>query len=137
MIATTPNTYYRESQITTSGPGQLLLLVYDGTLRCLGEARRAMRAQQIEEQNSCLTKAQALLMELMQTLDHSAFPELAANLERLYSYMFDRLVYANVHDDERAITDVATLLADLREAWYQADLTVRAGQGMPVAGRRP
>jgi flagellar protein FliS len=136
MIAISPNTYYRESQITTSGPGQLLLLVYDGVLRSLGEARRAMRAGQLETQNACLTKAQTLLMELMQTLDHTALPELAANLERLYSYMFDRLVHANVHDDERAITEVAGLLSELRDAWYEADLQVRASQSLPVGGRR-
>lgn len=126
MATLSVNAYYRESQITTVGRGQLLLLVYDGMLRFLGESKRAMAAQQYEAQNTSITKTQALLMELVTTLDHTIMPELARNLDRLYRYMYDRLTHANVHDDEQALMEVARMVADLRETWAEADRLTRA-----------
>lgn len=133
MVALSVNAYYRENQITTVSPGELLLLAYDGAIRFLAEGKRAMAEKRYEEQNTHLTRAQALILELARTLDHTVNPELAGNLDRLYTYMLDRLVQANIDDDEAALTEVTKLLTALREAWELANKssrpTVRGGIG--------
>lgn len=124
---------YRENQCNTASKGQLLLMAYDGMLRFLSEGRRAMHEQRYEEQNTCLTKTQALLLELTAALDHGANPEIASRLEALYLYMYDELTKANVYDDEKGVTEVARLLANLREAWVEAERQTRCQEGAAQA----
>ncbi len=45
--------------------------------------------------------------------------ELAERLAALYDYMSDRLLYANLHNSQPALDEVAGLLATLREAWAE------------------
>ena len=53
------------------------------------------------------------------SLDLSAGGELAQRLAALYDYMSDRLLYANLHNSQPALDEVAGLLATLREAWAE------------------
>ncbi|HOF86731.1 MAG TPA: flagellar export chaperone FliS, partial [Armatimonadota bacterium] len=79
---------YRANQVSTISRGQLLLLAYDGIARFLQEGRAAMLERRHEAQNAHLQKAQDLLVELLCALNPDAFPELAQNLEQLYTYMY-------------------------------------------------
>ena len=126
MAVSSPYGHYRENQITTASRGQLLLMTYDGMLRFLEEGRRAMAESRYDVQSSNITKTQSLLLDLLSSLDHKAAPELANNLDRLYRYLYDRLTTANVKDDEKALTEVAGILADLREAWVEAERQIRS-----------
>jgi len=45
--------------------------------------------------------------------------ELAQNLNALYDYMVSRLLYANIHQDPRAITEVQKLLGEISGAWRE------------------
>lgn len=129
MAAMSPNAYYHKQQVTTVSKGQLLLMVYDSSIRFLQEARQAMVERNYELQNTNINKTQALLMELICTLDHGAFPELANNLDRLYRYMFDQLTEANVYDKPEIITQVSAHLTELRGAWGEAEKIVRSQSG--------
>jgi flagellar protein FliS len=132
MAALHPNTYYQTQQITTVGRGQLLVLVYDGLLRFCGEGKRAMAEGNLELQNQAITKAQALIIELLSSLDHNAFPELTSRLDSIYHYVYDRLTHANVHDDSAALDEVTRLLKNLREAWAEAELRTRQETVQPA-----
>jgi flagellar protein FliS len=129
MALFSPYGNYRENQVTTASRGQLLLMTYDGMLRFLEEGRRAMAEFRYDAQSMNINRAQSLLIELLMSLDHSVMPELTRNLDRLYRYMYDRLTTANVRDDEGALTEVAGMLANLREAWAEAERTTRGQTG--------
>ena len=133
MASLRADAYYREQQVSTASRGQLLLMAYDGMLRFLADGRRAMSEQRYEAQSTCLTKTQALLLELTSALDHSINPQLAGQLDQLYHYMYERLVHANVRDDVTALDEVATMLGELREAWALADRETRTQAGATVA----
>lgn len=125
MAALNANNYYQQSQVTTASRGQLLLLAYDGALRFISEAKRAMQSNEYERQNTTLQKAQALLMELRYSLDHKAAPELCASLDYLYRHLHGQLMYANVYDDQAALDEVAGMLTELRETWAEAERLAR------------
>jgi len=120
---------YRANQVSTINRGQLLLLTYDGIARFLQEGRAAMLARRYEAQNTNIQKAQDLIVELMCALNPEAFPELAHNLEQLYTYMYQRLVKANVEDDIAALDEVGAMIADLRETWAEAERQLRVMEG--------
>jgi flagellar protein FliS len=132
MAALNAQACYQNNQVSTAGRGQLLLMAYDGMLRFLTEAKRAMLEGDLEAQGTNIAKTQALVLELLCTLDHQAYPLLADNLDQLYRYMYDRLTWANVHDDTVALAEVVRHLHELREAWAEADRLSRMPERTPA-----
>jgi flagellar secretion chaperone FliS len=126
---------YVRSQVETASQTQLVLMLYDGAIRFLSVGRERMIARQIEEQNHYLIKAQRIIVELLSSLNHTQGGDVAANLHRVYTYMLQRVVEANLHDQPDAITEVVELLRDLRTSWEEVDRLGRAtgaGSGQPV-----
>lgn len=112
--------HYGNQQIEGASPEQLLLLLYDGAIRFLNEALRALPEEDLETVNSKLIKAQNIVAELMSSLDMKVGGELAENLFRLYEYLHHRLIQANLKKDAEMIEEVLGHLKDLRETWRQA-----------------
>ncbi len=108
---------YRKTAVETASPLDLVIMLYDGTLRFLERGRAAMDRRDLSEQNESLTRAQAILTELAVCLNMEQGGEIAANLLGLYGYMSNRLVEANVNDDPKAIEDVVCFLGEFREVW--------------------
>lgn len=92
---------YQAQSVLTASPGQLVLMLYDGALRYIGQAQEAFgsgsdNSKRIEQINSSLVKAQNILVELQATLNLDAGGDYARNLDRLYDYYIRRLFEANV-----------------------------------------
>ena len=108
---------YRRSAVSTASPIDLVVMLYDGGLRFLDAARKAIQDHNLEGQHECLTKAQRVVTELSVCLDMEQGGEIAANLMALYGFMNNRLAAANINDDVEPVEEVAKLLGDLRAAW--------------------
>jgi len=122
VSAINPFSQYIENQLTTASPAKLLLMAFDGAIRFGRIARQKMEARKLDEQSENIRKTQSILVELMNALNHEANPELARRLDALYTYMFDRLTHANIHDDLKALDEVLDILSQLRDTWAQANL---------------
>jgi len=120
MAESAVTTEYQQNQILTAGRSQLLLLAYDGALRFLNLARSHMAARDLNGQHHNVVRAQAILTELISSLDPSVDERMAATLRSLYEYLYDRLTHANVRDDEGAVVEVIGHMSRLREAWAEA-----------------
>ncbi len=110
---------YRALQVGTADPAQLLLLLYEGALRFLGQAEQALAAQRSWQAHDSLVRAEKILEELLDTLDPSKDPKLAQDLGRLYDYCWRRLLEADLRADAGPIREVAALLRNLLEGWRQ------------------
>jgi len=130
------NTSYQSNQVQTAGPGQLLVMAYDGMIRFLREAQRAMEQHDYEAQNRYIQKTQALLLELQRVLDYEASPELATCLNNLYWWMYEKLTQANVKDDVQMLMEISRQLAELREAWAIAAQQSRTSEPRQMVGGR-
>jgi len=102
---------YQQAQFTTANRGQILLLMLDGALRFLGQAEGALRGNRLEEFGDRLGRAQAVIAELLHTLDHKAGGEIARELDRLYRFMLEHLVAANVQKSPRHVAEVSHLMS--------------------------
>jgi flagellar protein FliS len=111
---------YRDTQMLTASPEQLLLHTYDGSIRFLRQAAAAMSNRDLAAQSEAIVRAQQLLLYLMTTLNHEVNPDLASNLTKIYSYLVDRLTYANVNDESGPVEEALELLGELRSAWHEA-----------------
>lgn len=121
---------YRQSQVETASPAQLLLMLYDGAIRFLTIAREKMATGEIEPRHTNLLKTQSIIAELLSSLNMRKGGDLAVNLQRVYTYMLQQLVEANLRDDPKPIDNVLTMLCDLRDSWaVVAQQTLSQGNG--------
>ena len=111
---------YKQQSILTATPGQLVVMLYDGCLRFLGQAGHAMRDGDEAEASSRLVRAEAILDELLATLDLEQGAEIASRLQGIYVFCNRHLIEARGERDPEMIDKVAELLGELREAWAQA-----------------
>ncbi len=115
---------YQTQSILTASPGQLVLMMYDGTLRFLAEARAGFDLpergpKRNETINNALRRAQNVIAELRCRLDHEAGGEVAANLDRLYDYYNRQLFLANIKKDVAPVIEIEGLVRVLRDAWSE------------------
>ena len=102
----------------TAPPEQLVLMLYDGIHRFLFQATVAMRGGDYVVTNTKLQRAEAIIDELIATLDHDA-GEIADRLNALYLYSRRTLGEARIEKSPEKIEHVQGLIRELREAWAQ------------------
>lgn len=108
---------YKQNSVTTASPGELTLMLYNGCLKFLHKAKLAIHEKNIQEKNANLIKAQAIISELMATLNMDI--EISKNMFALYEYMNHRLVEANIQSDVAIIEEVEGLVAEFRDTWKE------------------
>jgi flagellar secretion chaperone FliS len=123
-----PYAQYLENQIMTATPGKLLILTYDGAIKFARLALDGIRKYKLDEKSFNIGKVQNILIELMSTLNHDVDQQFAANLDALYTYMFDQLTAANLNDNIQILEEVIQILTDLRAAWMEAEMSARTGK---------
>lgn len=112
-----PYKKYQKTQVTTASREKILLMLYEGAIRFTKQARAAMSKGKIAEKGSYISKATAILSELMATLDFKSGGQLAVDLENLYVFMIDKLIEGNINNDVKCLDDVESLLQTLYKAW--------------------
>ena len=112
---------YQSNDILTAPPGRLVVLLYDGATKFLRQAGVAMRHRNIERSNKALQRGEAIISELLATLDYEKGGEIAASLRDLYLFCQRHLNEARLERDADKIDVVVELLGELREAWAQID----------------
>lgn len=110
---------YKESSVLTAPPEQLVLMLYDGALRFLARASIAMREEGPVAAAAPIKRTQAILEELVSTLDHDAGGEIADRLQGIYVFCLRLLPEAQLHADVERLDRVAAMLRELRDAWAE------------------
>ena len=95
-------------------------MLYDGALRFVGEAQAAAARNDVAARGEALSRAMANVSELQNTLQIEEGGDIARELDRLYSYINQRLIDVSAKRDFKALTEVQKLLSTLREGWSQA-----------------
>ena len=118
MVMHNPYATYQNNTVTTSTPGELTLMLYNGCLKFIQQAKRAVIENNIEEKNVAVQKAQAIISELMLTLDVSAFPA-AKDMLVLYEFANSRLIDGNIKNDCALFDEAAEIMTEFRDTWKQ------------------
>jgi flagellar secretion chaperone FliS len=131
MAINNPYTAYQNNSVTTASPGELTLMLYNGSLKFIHIAKKAIEDKNIELKNTNIQKAQAIVSELMVTLNTDL--EISQNLMSLYDYVNRRLTEANVKNDAVILEEVEGMITEFRDTWKQVIQLNRqkqhAGQG--------
>jgi flagellar protein FliS len=108
---------YQEMAIATQSRGRLIVLLYDGAIKFMRLAIKALEAGDMAAKGQYLSRAQDVICELNGVLDMEGGGELAQNLRRLYYFMNRRLWQANAKRDPQMIREVITLMDELSQSW--------------------
>lgn len=109
-----------EVAVETSDPHRLVLMLFDGATAAVSLARIHLESGDIAQKGAAISRAIDLIANgLRASLDMEAGGELAERLSALYEYMTQRLVFANIHNNDAALNEVLELLGSLRDAWAQ------------------
>lgn len=111
--------------VADADPHALVLTVFDAVLGRLGAARVSIEHKEMRRQTNLLHSAVILIAELRGSLDLKNGGALAQNLSDLYEYMTRRLIHANLNGDAGAVTEVLSLLGEIRGAWAAIGPQVR------------
>ncbi len=110
---------YRETQVLSASPGELVVLLYDGLVRFIESGRQSIARGETEAAHKALTRAQDIVFELMATLNMEV--ELSRKLYALYSFWVERLIEANLRKDATLVEPILEMAKSLRDAWSQAE----------------
>ena len=117
MAMNNPYQSYQQNSVNTASPGELTLMLYNGCLKFITLAKKAIKAGNVEDKNTNLIKAQNIIHEFMVTLNMDI--KVSEELMVMYDYIHRRLVEANVKSDETILEEVEGLVTELRDTWKQ------------------
>lgn len=123
---------YRQTEVQSRTPLELVTMLYDGALRFLGVARDAIERRDINARREALNRALAIIGELQSTLNMEQGGEVAAELDKLYEYANTRLLDAAMKNDVAPIDEVRRIFEILREGWA----TIANGAAAPAEAQR-
>ncbi|WP_339251331.1 flagellar export chaperone FliS [Sporosarcina sp. FSL W8-0480] len=117
MAINNPYAMYQNNSVNTSTPGELTLMLYNGCLKFIHQAKKALEQGNIEEKNIATQKAQAIVNELMVTLDRSV--PISENMTVLYEFVNHRLIEGNIKNDNKMYDEAAEIITEFRDTWKQ------------------
>lgn len=121
MTMNNPYEQYQHNSIFTATPEELTLMLYNGIIKFLNQAKIQIKEKSIEGVHNNVVKAQNIITELSSTLDIEY--EVSQNLSSLYYFMNSNLIQANLHKFDggsEKIDQVLLLVKDLRDTWQEA-----------------
>ncbi|MDR7435653.1 MAG: flagellar export chaperone FliS [Armatimonadota bacterium] len=122
---------YKTTEAETASPLRLVVMLYDGALRFLEEARVSFERNEVDSGKERIRRVERILLALMDALDHRHQQELANSLMQIYQYIFSLLERATARSDVRPLEDAVRVLRPLGDAWRtaEAQLVKQAGSG--------
>lgn len=110
-------TTYRQTQVQSRTPLELVVMLYDGALTFLHQARAAIERGDIAARRDASSRAIAIISELQSTLNMEQGGEIAQRLDDLYVYVNGRIIAAAAENSAGPIDDATRVLTVLRESW--------------------
>jgi flagellar protein FliS len=121
-----PYNNYKDNSIFTAPKEELTLMLYDGALKFINQAIIATENKNFAKANELILKVEAIIQEFQLTLDFKY--EVSNDLNKLYDYMYWKLVDGNMKKDMDALHEVRDMIRDMRDTWKEAMKQSKSGK---------
>ena len=114
-----PNAYakYNNSKVLTASPAELTLMLYDGAIKFCNIAIMGIEQNDIEKAHINIRKVERIVEEFRSTLDRKY--AVAEDFDRVYVYLLQRLLEANIKKDKAILEEVNMHLRSMRDNWKE------------------
>lgn len=116
---------YQGAKVNTAGPAELTLMLYEGAIKFCNIAMAGIENNDISKANINIIKAEKIINRLRETLDFK-YP-VAKDFDNVYSYIYSKLVEANIHKDKEALEEALNRIREMRDTWKQVMQITRQG----------
>ena len=110
---------YFQTHLQSRTPMEVVVMLYDGAVRYLGQARTAMAANDLPTKRDALSRGMAIVTELQGMLNLDQGGEIAQRLDGLYTYVHGCCLEANTQRNPEKLDEAVRLLTTLRSAWAE------------------
>ena len=118
---------YKKLAIKTASRGQILIMLYEAAIQNVKKATAAIDKKDTSAKCQAIGKAHDIINELLNTLDFEVGGAIAQDLQRLYNFMIEHLIKANMESSKEPLIAVSQLLETLLSAWRDAVEQVNKG----------
>ena len=116
---------YNRNKVLTASPAELTLLLYEGAIKFCNIAIIGLEQNDMEKVHNNIIKVENIIEEFQATLNHK-YP-VAADFDKIYKYIYNLLVEANIKKDKELLEQALTELRGMCDTWKE--VMVKAKQG--------
>lgn len=109
---------YKKTNIESVGQGKLLLMLFEGAIRNIDSAKKAILDKDFNLAHNQIIKSQNIILELISSLNMEY--EISNQIFNLYEFIYYQLVIANAQKDIKVLDEVRTLLGEFHDVWEEA-----------------
>jgi flagellar protein FliS len=110
---------YRQTEVQSRSPLELVVMLYDGALRFLGEASAAAARDDHRARTRAISRALAIIGELQSTLNLKDGGQVAEQLNALYAYVLSRIADSSLNHQPGTLQEAHRLLSTVRDGWAE------------------
>lgn len=128
MSAATAYKTYQSNHFDGMDPRRLILMLYDGALRFLKEARQGALEKNPQKRGENLGRAIAIIAELQASLNPNMNDDATEFLRGLYSSILMELPKASLNNNVKPIEQTERYIAQLRKIWAEQVMALPAAE---------
>ena len=107
----------RYGGVEDASPHKLVELLYTSVIDRIQQAAGAMARGDVAGKGLAIGKATSIIEELRRTLDMERGGEISETLHSLYEYIKERLVQANLNNDQEILQECKSLIETVLDGW--------------------
>lgn len=119
---------YTQASMNVS-PMKAVIMLYEGVIRLVSEARRADEDQDYEARFNAISKASKIIIGLQGQLDFENGGEISPMLHQFYDDLFMRMMQMNSRNSGPIFDDVLESLTRMKQTWVLVDEKMGNGVG--------
>lgn len=124
-----------DQAVSGADPHRLIVMLMQGVIEKVAAARGYLRQGDRAEKARQISWAASILDGLRMSLDKEQGGEIAQNLDDLYLYMGEKLLQANIHDDDKVLEEVGSLMKTILSGWMEIAPSKQHGAREDAPGR--
>ncbi len=135
-----PNPYSSNAYAQASknvSPMRAIIMLYEGAVRLIGEARRADEEGDYEGRFNAVDKASKIILGLQGQLDFENGGDISPMLHEFYDNLFMRMMQINSRNPGPVIDDVLASLNQMKETWIEVAKQTEGSKGTPHSSTDP
>jgi flagellar secretion chaperone FliS len=121
---------YREIKVSSMSQQELIVFLYESSLRLLDEAKDTIAINDIPGTHEKLNRARNVFVHLLSTLNFEIGGDFAVKLSALYAFFVEKITIANVTKNVKELDDIIPIIAELKDAW--ANMKYDSDQSTPA-----